>query len=97
MGVQADFSLDGLCWEKRDGTDPGREIHRLKRDVSLERVGANAGIALMKTGANLVGLCPFHDDREPSLVITRREQPVALPRGVPGGRERDRLRDARGG
>ncbi|MBK6520181.1 MAG: hypothetical protein IPG04_40145 [Polyangiaceae bacterium] len=52
------------------GRIPDEEIHRLKRDVSLEQLVQTRGIALMKTGANLVGLCPFHDDREPSLVIT---------------------------
>ncbi len=29
-----------------------------------------AGIELRRHGADLLGLCPFHDDREPSLVIT---------------------------
>lgn len=28
------------------------------------------GVKLKKHGENLLGLCPFHDDREPSLVIT---------------------------
>ena len=49
---------------------PGDEIERLKRDVSLERLVKAAGIELRRHGADLPGLCPFHDDREPSLVIT---------------------------
>jgi DNA primase len=28
------------------------------------------GIKLQPHGKNLIGLCPFHDDKEPSLVIT---------------------------
>ncbi len=50
---------------------PEEEIERLKRDISLERLVAARGIALTKTGANLVGLCPFHDDKNtPNLTIT---------------------------
>ena len=46
------------------------EIERLKREISLERLAVAKGIQLKKHGENLLGLCPFHDDREPSLVIT---------------------------
>jgi DNA primase len=49
---------------------PESEIERLKRDVSLERLAEARGIVLKRHGADLVGLCPFHDDREPSLVIS---------------------------
>jgi DNA primase len=50
---------------------PEAEIERLKREISLERLVAARGIVLAKTGANLVGLCPFHDDKNtPNLVIT---------------------------
>ena len=49
---------------------PEREIERLKREVSLERLIEARGIQLKRHGADLHGLCPFHDDREPSLVIT---------------------------
>jgi len=46
------------------------ELERLKREVSLERLVASRGVKLERRGGDLVGLCPFHDDREPSLVIT---------------------------
>ena len=46
------------------------EIERLKREVSVERLAEARGIKLRRHGANLLGLCPFHEDREPSLVIT---------------------------
>jgi DNA primase len=46
------------------------EIERLKNDVSLERLAEARGIKLRRHGADLLGLCPFHEDREPSLVIS---------------------------
>ena len=49
---------------------PEEEIHRLKREVSLERLVEVQGIELRRHGADRIGLCPFHDDRSPSLVVT---------------------------
>jgi DNA primase catalytic core len=49
---------------------PEEEIERLKSQISLERLAEAKGVTLKKHGENLLGLCPFHDDREPSLVIT---------------------------
>jgi DNA primase catalytic core len=49
---------------------PEEEIERLKSRISLERLAQAKGVKLKKHGENLLGLCPFHDDREPSLVIT---------------------------
>jgi DNA primase catalytic core len=49
---------------------PDDEIERLKRDVALERLAAADGVELRRHGANLIGRCPFHDDKTPSLVIT---------------------------
>ena len=46
------------------------EIQRLKKEISLEHLATARGIKLARTGANLLRLCPFHADREPSLVIT---------------------------
>jgi DNA primase len=46
------------------------EIERLKGEVSLERLVTGFGIELKRHGAELLGLCPFHDDREPSLVVS---------------------------
>jgi DNA primase catalytic core len=50
---------------------PEEEIARIKREVSLERLCEARGIELKRHGADLVGLCPFHDDKNPSLVVTR--------------------------
>ena len=49
---------------------PEIELTRLKQDISLQRLAESAGIVLKRHGADLLGLCPFHDDHEPSLVIT---------------------------
>jgi DNA primase len=49
---------------------PEEEIERLKREVSLERLVAGFGIELKKHGAGLIGTCPFHADKTPSLVVT---------------------------
>jgi DNA primase catalytic core len=49
---------------------PDQEIERLKREIPIERLVKAAGIELRKHGADLIGRCPFHDDREPSLVVT---------------------------
>jgi DNA primase catalytic core len=49
---------------------PDEEISRLKNEISLERLVRARGIELRKHGADLIGLCPFHNDHEPSLVIS---------------------------
>ena len=50
---------------------PESELERLKREVSVVRLVEAAGVALKKHGAaDLVGRCPFHEDRTPSLVVT---------------------------
>jgi DNA primase len=49
---------------------PEQEIERLKREVSLQRLVEAAGIELKKHGKDYLGLCPFHDDHEPSLVVS---------------------------
>lgn len=49
---------------------PDDQITRLKTEVSLQRLAESQGIVLKRHGADLIGLCPFHDDHEPSLVIS---------------------------
>src|SRR5688500_6934099 len=50
---------------------PDEEIERLKREVALERLAVADGVELRRHGAaDLIGRCPFHDDKTPSLVIT---------------------------
>jgi DNA primase len=49
---------------------PDSEIERLKEEVSLQRLVELAGVELRRQGKDLVGCCPFHEDRTPSLVIS---------------------------
>jgi DNA primase catalytic core len=49
---------------------PEAEIGRLKEQVSLVSLAEAAGVTLRKTGADLTGCCPFHEDGSPSLVIS---------------------------
>jgi DNA primase catalytic core len=49
---------------------PEHEVERLKREVSVQRLAEARGIKLTRHGADLIGKCPFHNDRTPSLVIT---------------------------
>jgi DNA primase catalytic core len=49
---------------------PDHELERLKREISLVRLAESRGVALKAHGKDLLGLCPFHDDHEPSLVIS---------------------------
>ena len=49
---------------------PEHEIERLKAEVSVQRLAEAQGIKLERHGADLIGLCPFHEDHNPSLVIT---------------------------
>jgi DNA primase len=49
---------------------PDEEIERLKKEIPIERLVTGFGLELKRTGANLVGRCPFHNDRTPSLIVT---------------------------
>ena len=44
-------------------------IERIKRDVDLAALVRAKGVKLKKTGKSFFGLCPFHDDHNPSLSI----------------------------
>ena len=49
---------------------PEGELERLKRETDLVALVKASGVALKKRGADWTGLCPFHDDTDPSLVVT---------------------------
>jgi len=49
---------------------PESEVERLKKEISVQRLAEARGVKLTRHGADLLGKCPFHDDRTPSLVIT---------------------------
>jgi DNA primase len=47
------------------------DVDRLKKNVSMETVCRERGIELKKHGTrDLIGKCPFHDDEEPSFIVT---------------------------
>jgi DNA primase len=46
------------------------ELERLKQEVSLLDLVQSYGVKLQKKGKDMIGLCPFHDDHSPSLVIS---------------------------
>jgi DNA primase len=48
---------------------PNDVKERLKREISIQRLAEARGIKLRRVGKELIGLCPFHDDRNPSLNI----------------------------
>ena len=49
---------------------PDEVVERVKREVSLARLVELAGVELHQQGKDLVGCCPFHEDRSPSLVVS---------------------------
>jgi DNA primase catalytic core len=49
---------------------PDELLQRVRQEVSLERLAEARGVELRRHGADLIGRCPFHDDREPSLVLS---------------------------
>jgi DNA primase catalytic core len=50
------------------------EIERVKRANELVGFIRGRGVSLTQRGKQLVGLCPFHDDHEPSLVVDAKKQ-----------------------
>jgi len=50
---------------------PKDELERLKREIDLAALVRSRGVELRKHGgSDLIGRCVFHDDREPSLVVS---------------------------
>ncbi|MBS0631897.1 MAG: hypothetical protein JSS11_08290 [Verrucomicrobia bacterium] len=49
---------------------PEDEIERIKRETDLAAVVRSRGIELKPKGGDLVGLCLFHEDHNPSLNVT---------------------------
>ena len=49
---------------------PDDEIERIKRETDLAAVIRSRGVALTQKGGDLIGLCPFHKDENPSLHVT---------------------------
>ena len=49
---------------------PDDDLARLKQEVSLQRLVEAKGVKLSRHGGDLIGLCPFHNDTSPSLVVS---------------------------
>ncbi|MBP9912343.1 MAG: toprim domain-containing protein [Opitutaceae bacterium] len=49
---------------------PDDELENIKRNADLAAVVRSRGVALKAQGGDLVGLCPFHEDKNPSLHVT---------------------------
>jgi DNA primase catalytic core len=49
-------------------------IERVRRSLDLVAVVESRGVKLARRGKNFVGLCPFHEDHEPSLVVNPEKQ-----------------------
>jgi len=49
---------------------PKNELERLKAEVDLAELVRSSGVELKARGKDLVGLCPFHEEKEPSFVIS---------------------------
>jgi DNA primase catalytic core len=49
---------------------PDAEVQRLKDEVAVQRLVEAAGIELKRVGKDWAGHCPFHEDGEPSLIVT---------------------------
>ncbi len=49
---------------------PQETIEEMKRSVDLVALVRGHGVELKRSGKNWKGCCPFHDDNDPSLVIT---------------------------
>lgn len=49
---------------------PEEMVERIRREISVERLAEARGIKLRRVGKNLMGLCPFHQEKTPSLSIT---------------------------
>lgn len=49
---------------------PEDQIERLKSEVAVERLVEASGVVLKKSGKDRLGLCPFHEDKTASLVVT---------------------------
>lgn len=50
---------------------PEEELSRLKSEIDLAALIRSKGVELKPHGSrDLIGLCPFHNDKEPSLVVS---------------------------
>lgn len=58
--------------------DPN-DINKLKERMDIAEVISSVGITLNKKGRRLTGLCPFHNDHTPSLIVDPAKQTFFCP------------------
>ena len=46
------------------------ELNRLKKEIPIVDLIQSSGVILKPQGNDYIGLCPMHDDKEPSLIAT---------------------------
>ncbi len=56
--------------EKSKVVPPFADLSALKRSTDLAAVVQARGVKLAKQGADMVGLCPFHEEKTPSFRVT---------------------------
>jgi DNA primase len=49
---------------------PDEELVRIKRETDLPALVRESGVELARHGKDWLGLCPWHRDRDPSLVVS---------------------------
>jgi DNA primase catalytic core len=64
---------------------PNELIERIKREVPLEKLCAQHGIQLQPRGKDLAAKCPFHEDRDPSFIVSPQKNLWNCLAGCGGG------------
>ena len=62
------------------------QIEQLKRNISILHLCADHGIVLKRHGTHdYIGNCPFHDDKDPSFIVTPRQESYGIAWAVTKG------------
>jgi DNA primase catalytic core len=64
---------------------PDELIERIKREVPLEKLCAHYGLQLSPRGKDLAAKCPFHEDRDPSFIVSPKKNLWNCLAGCGGG------------
>jgi len=64
---------------------PDELIERIKREVPLEKLCAQHGIQLQPRGKDLAACCPFHEDSDPSFIVSPQKNLWNCLAGCGGG------------
>jgi len=64
---------------------PAELIERIKREVALEKLCAHYNIQLQPRGKDLAAKCPFHEDSDPSFIVSPKKNLWNCLAGCGGG------------